>query len=164
MKKQWNQIISVVVFVAVLLCGISSLLAQSDYPTRPIEVVFPFNPGGGADISFRLYKDRVENILKQPIICNYKPGAGGMLATVFVKDTKPDGYTLVVASDSTLSIPPLTKREAKYSLDDFSPVATLTRSPMLLCVKQDSPNKTIHEFVEAAKKKEDDLRYYWHRL
>ena len=153
MKKQKNQIIFTVVFVAVSLCSISSLLAQSGYPTQPIEVVFPFNPGGGADISFRLYKDRVENILKQPIICNYKPGAGGMLATVFVKDTKQDGYTLVEASDSSLSIPPLTKKEAKYTLDDFSSVATLTRSPMILCVKQDSLYKTIQEFIEGAKKK-----------
>jgi len=149
-RKGWT---AVIVGIAVsLLVGVSPALAASDYPTRAIDVVIPFGPGGGTDLTVRLFKDHVEKILGQPMITIYKPGAAGVIAGAYVKEKAPDGYTLFVISNTSL-VSSILARKANFTLDDFVPIATLTLSPNIFAVNKDSPYKTFKDFTEAAKTK-----------
>jgi len=153
-KKRWTM-----VFFGIVMCfmiGISAALAASDYPTRYIDYVIPYGPGGATDVTVRLYKDKVEKLLGQPIVTIYKPGAGGVIAGTYVKEAKPDGYTLLVISNSSITLSMLT-RKAGFTIDDFAPVCTLTLSPIIFCVKKDSPYKTMKDFIQIAKIKK--LKY-----
>lgn len=145
----------VLAFGIVILSAMPATMvsAQGSYPTRAVEVVSPNAAGGGLDFALQLFKPRVEKVLGKPLIINYKPGAGGIQGTLSAKDAKPDGYTLMAATVSTLILPPLTKKGATYSLDDFTPVCNLTSIPLLFCVKEDSPYKTMEDFIRAAKTK-----------
>ena len=149
-----------VVFLTLLVNGASLSMAASDYPTRPIEIILPNAPGGGMDFIFTLFKDKVEKVLKQPMIFTYKPGAAGMTGTLYAKASKPDGYSLLAASISTFVLPPLTRKAAEYTLDDFTPICNLTTIPLAFCVKEDSPYKTMQEFIQAAKTKK--MKYGTH--
>ena len=84
--------------LAFFLMGISAPLswsAQRIYPDRPINMIVPFAPGGGADLGSRVVADKIAEFLGQPLISVYKPGGGGTLGTSFVAKAKPDGYTLL---------------------------------------------------------------------
>jgi tripartite-type tricarboxylate transporter receptor subunit TctC len=149
-RKKWTMMIAgTLVF---LMIGISDAVAASAYPTRPIELVIPYGPGGGTDVTVKLYKDKVEKLLGQPTVMVYKPGAGGVIAGTHVKESKPDGYTFMVISNPSLILSMLT-RKADFTLDDFAPVCTITLFPIMFCVKADSPYKTLDDFVQAAKTK-----------
>lgn len=153
-SKGWT--IVIVEIVVCFMVGISTTIAETDYPTRNINLVVPMAPGGATDSILRLYKDKVEKRLGQPTVMIYKPGAGGVVAGTYVKDSKPDGYTLLVASSNTMILGKLT-RKADYSLDDFIPVCSLALSPSIFCVRPDSPYKTMKDFFQAAKTKK--LKY-----
>ncbi len=137
----------------ILAAGAFSSLGAAGYPNRPIEIVIPYAPGGGADIASTAYKDKAAKILGQPIISNFKPGAGGATGSAYVAQAKPDGYTLLIGSNSPLVIAPLTKKGTGYTLDDFTPVCNLSAVPLVWCVKEDSPYKTMKDFIAAAKTK-----------
>jgi tripartite-type tricarboxylate transporter receptor subunit TctC len=147
--KRWT----VVLFgIAVsFIIGVSSAPA-ADFPTRYIDLVIPFGPGGSTDVTVRLYKDKVEKLLGQPTVLMYKPGAGGVIAGKYVKENKPDGYTHLVIAHSTLVLSMLT-RKAGYTLDDFTPICTLVFTPVVFRVRADSPYKTMKDFVQSAKTK-----------
>ena len=153
-RKRW--IIVIVEIVVCLIVGISTAIAETDYPTRSINMVVPMAPGGATDSILRLYKDKVEKRLGQPTVMIYKPGAGGVIAGTYVKESKPDGYTLLITSSNTMILGKLT-RKADYSLDDFIPVCSLALSPAIFCVRPDSPYKTMKDFFQAAKTKK--LKY-----
>lgn len=143
--------------VTFLLGGTQMGWASSDYPNRPVELVIPYAPGGGADIATTAYKEWAAKILGQPLVSTFKPGAGGATGSAFVAQAKPDGYTLLVGSNSPLVIAPLTKKGTGYTLEDFAPVCNLSAVPLVWCVKEDSPYKTMKEFIAAAKTKK--MRY-----
>jgi tripartite-type tricarboxylate transporter receptor subunit TctC len=148
--KGWTVVI--VGIVTSLMFGISAALAAADYPTRAIDVVIPFGPGGGTDLTVRLFKDHVEKLLGQPMVIVYKPGAAGVIAGAYVKESKPDGYTLFISSNTSL-VSAILARKADFTLDDFVPICTLTLSPTIFSVNKDSPYKTFKDFTEAAKTK-----------
>lgn len=153
MKMEKRIRVLLVVLMGFLLSGYTFSLAETAFPNRPIELVIPFAPGGGADIVSGAFKERVAKILGQPPVSIYKPGAGGGIATAFVAKSKPDGYTLLVGSNTGLIIVPLTQKGLGYTLDDFAPVCNLSTSPLLWCVKDDSPYKTMQDFIQTAKTK-----------
>ena len=144
--------ISCTIFFAMLLSG-AAVASAADYPDRPIDLVIPYAPGGGADIATTAFKDKVAKIVGQPLISNFKPGAGGATGSAFVAQAKADGYTFLVGSNSPLIIAPLTKKGTGYTLADFTPVCNISAVPLVWCVKEDSPYKTMAEFIQAAKTK-----------
>lgn len=152
MKMSMRWMIFLTVWVILFGAGISFGQSASDYPNRPIELVVPYSPGGGADIASRAFKDYVAKILGQPIVQSFKPGAGGATGSAFVAAAKPDGYTLLVGSNSPLVVAPLTKKPG-YTLNDFTPVCNFSLLPLTWVVKDDSPYKTMHDFIQAAKTK-----------
>jgi tripartite-type tricarboxylate transporter receptor subunit TctC len=125
--------------------------AQEPFPTRPIDLVYPFAPGGGADVATSMFKERVGKILGQPLVSGYKPGGGGATATAFVAMAKPDGYTILIGSNTGLITKPLTTRDLGYTMNDLTPICNLTHSPLLWCVKEDGPFKTMQDLIRTAK-------------
>jgi tripartite-type tricarboxylate transporter receptor subunit TctC len=131
----------------------SSLSAAPDYPSRPIEMVIPYPPGGAVEIVVRPFKDKVSQVLGQPVVFTFKPGAGGAAGSAYVAHAKPDGYTILVGSTTPLIMIPLTKKDIGYSLTDFAAVCNLTMTSLVWLVKEDSPFKTMQDFMQVAKTK-----------
>lgn len=149
---------SIVCLFTFMIGGACSDLVAADFPTRPIEIVAPNAPGGGMDFVLTLFKGHVEKVLKQPVILTYKPGASGLVGNMYAKGLKPDGYSLVAESTSSLLLAVLSRsamsgKAADYTLDDFTAISNLTIIPQVFCVKEDSPYKTMRDFIEAAKSK-----------
>jgi tripartite-type tricarboxylate transporter receptor subunit TctC len=141
---------------------ISPVWSQDSYPSKPISVVVPFPPGGVADIVGRPAADAMSRYLKQPVIIENKPGAGGGIGMGYVAKAKPDGYTLLLALSSISIIPEADKvigRPALYQLDQFVPIARLTADPTVLVVRADSPWKSLQEFIEDAKRRPGAITY-----
>lgn len=125
--------------------------AEKSYPTKPINMVFAYGPGGPHDIGSRVIADHLGKFLGQPLISIYKPGGGGVLGTAFVAKSKPDGYTILVGSSSALVLSIIVKK-LDYKLDDFEFIGIYGESPVWLAVKADARWKTLRDFVGEAKK------------
>jgi tripartite-type tricarboxylate transporter receptor subunit TctC len=141
--------------VAAMLCA-SAALAQEAYPSKPITLIVPFPPGGVADIVGRPFADALSRELKQPVVIENKPGAGGGIGMGVVAKAKPDGYTLLLALSSISILPEADKvlgRAPLYQLDQFTPIARLTADPTVLAVRADSPWKSLQEFIDDARKR-----------
>ncbi|WP_274631218.1 tripartite tricarboxylate transporter substrate binding protein [Arvimicrobium flavum] len=140
----------------VLLAGIAALAAataaRADYPERPIEVIVPFDPGGGADTSMRTFGKYAEKLAGQPVVVVNKPGGGGTIGWAeFVRAT-PDGYVLTLETPPFNVIPVLTKPSATgYKLDQFQHICIFAAVPDVLLVREDSPHKTLQDLLDHAK-------------
>jgi tripartite-type tricarboxylate transporter receptor subunit TctC len=124
--------------------------AAEKYPTRPINLIVPYNPGGAADLASKLVADKMAEFLGQPIISQYKPGGGGSLGAAFVAKAKPDGYTVLVGSSTPLVLSPIVKK-LDYRLDDFFVTGIYGETPIWIVVKKEAPWKSLAEFVTEAK-------------
>jgi len=147
--------------VAAVVCA-SAALAQEAYPAKPITLIVPFPPGGVADIVGRPFADALSRELKQPVVIENKPGAGGGIGMGMVAKAKPDGYTLLLALSSISILPEADKvlgRAPLYQLDQFTPLARLTADPTVLAVRADSPWKSLQEFIEDARKRPGAITY-----
>lgn len=146
-----------------LLCGLifflmPALLYAQEYPTKPINVVITFSPGGSADPSMRLLASKTEKFLGQPFIITNNGGGGGSVAMAILAKEKPDGYYLAgCSSTSLIRIPQF--RTVPYKHEDFVPIMHFGAPPSGLVVKADSPWKTVKEFVEYAKKNPGKVTY-----
>ena len=149
----------VFVFGMVLLTGGGNISLALDYPTRPITMVVPFPPGGGADLGSKVVAEKIAPLLGQPIVSEYKPGAGGGLGAALVAKAKPDGYTFVVGSQTTLMINPMTKKDLGYKFEDFIQVSGYSMIPISIQFKAGGPWKTLPEFIADAKKNPGKYRY-----
>ena len=135
-------------------------LADEKYPSRPITLVVPFPPGGSVDIMARQYSEPLSRVLGVPIVVENRAGAGGSVGAQYVARAKPDGYTLVVSSQSSHLANPLTQPKIGYDpVKDFENIAILGRQPNALVVHSSLPFKTFAEFVDYAKKNPGKLNY-----
>ncbi|HEU5294949.1 MAG TPA: tripartite tricarboxylate transporter substrate binding protein, partial [Burkholderiaceae bacterium] len=142
-----------------LLVG-SGAIAQ--YPERAITMIVPFPPGGVADTVARPVADALARELKQPVVIENKPGAGGGLGMGLAARAAPDGYTVLLALSSISVLPEadqLFGRKPAYTLNQFKPIARFTADPTVLVVRADSPWKTFDEFVADAKRRPGALNY-----
>lgn len=130
--------------------------AQSDFPNKPIELVVPYQPGGGTDALARAFADASRKFISQSIVVVNKPGAGGAIGWQEVINSRPDGYKLAVLTVELLTLPHLGL--AKFKYDDFQPIAQLNADPAAITVKAEAPWNTIEEFLAEAKKKPDSVR------
>jgi tripartite-type tricarboxylate transporter receptor subunit TctC len=141
---------------------IAPAYGQDAYPAKPIALVVPFPPGGVADIVARPAADAMSRYLKQPVVIENKPGAGGGIGMGFVAKAKPDGYTLLLALSSISILPEadkVTGRAPLYALDQFAPIARLTADPTVLAVRAESPWKTVQDFIADAKRRPGAITY-----
>lgn len=135
------------------------VMAQ-DYPARPIRLVVPYAPGGGADAVARIVAKRVSESLGQPIVVENRGGAGSILGTDMVAKAAPDGYTLLLGQSGPISINPAVYKTLPYdSVKDFVPITMTTAYPYILVIHPDTPAGTLQEFVALAKSKPGALNY-----
>jgi tripartite-type tricarboxylate transporter receptor subunit TctC len=140
--------------------GSASAQPASDFPNRPVTFVVPFPPGGASDIFARMLGQKLSVQLGQPFVVENRAGATGLIGTQYVARAKPDGYTLLVASNSSQVIAPLLKTTPPFdSVKDFEPITMLGRYPFALDVNPKVPARTVQELVALAKKSPGKLNF-----
>ena len=145
--------------IILLLTFYGLCLAQEKYPTRPIELVVPFGPGGSADLGARCYSDDLAKILNVTINVVNRAGGTGIHGTTYVINSKKDGYTLLGTTDTPLLIMPVISKEATYDpLKDVIPIGRFAHVYSIFAVRSDSPFKTLPELIEYARKNPGKLK------
>ena len=152
-----RRLLTLAIVLAVLV-GVAPATAQQ-YPTRPIEFVIPFAPGGPTDIAIRVIQPQLSANLGVPVVLVNKAGAGGALGMDTVAKARPDGYTLAATTRSTVTILPATQPDVAYKLSDFSVVGSYAFDSVVVLVKTGGPFKTIEELVEQARKNPGKVTY-----
>jgi tripartite-type tricarboxylate transporter receptor subunit TctC len=145
-----------------LVAGTANAQAPAVWPSRPITMVVPFAPGGIADITGRPLAQAMTRTLGQPIVIENRPGAGGGVGMVHVARQKPDGYTLLMALSSIVTIPEADRvngRAQSYQMKEFTPVALVSADPTVLIVRADSPWKTVADLMKDARSRPGKITY-----
>src|SRR5438045_1383088 len=132
-----------------------------DYPARPIRIVVPFGAGGPADVAARLIGNSLQDKFGQPVVVENRTGAGGVIGTLEAAKSPPDGYTLLMmsntqtANESLVALP-----QRKYELmRDLAPIAPINYSDLVIVVHPSVPAKTLAEFIALAKSQPGKLNY-----
>ena len=143
---------------AVLLFGTTPSQAQ-DYPSRPVKIVVPFGAGGPADVYARVVAQHLGEALKQPFVIENRPGAGSVIGTDAVAKSDPDGYTLLMMSNTHTVNESLMPNKPFKLMTDFVGVAPVNYSDLLMVVHPSVPAKDVKEFIALAKSKPGALNY-----
>lgn len=150
---------ALVLSLPIALCVAAPAAAQT-YPTRPITLVLPFPPGGLADLVARRVGQKVGTELGQPVVIESKAGGGGTIGPTAVKSAAPDGYTLLLANNSTQAINVSLMKSLQYDpLKDFTPITMMVSTSHVLVVPEASPAKSVAELIALAKKSPQGLTY-----
>ena len=136
---------------AALLSLAGTAWSADTWPSRAIKVIVPFAPGGSTDIIGRLFSDALGRELGQPIVVENVGGAAGALGTANLTRAEPDGYTLGIATVSTMVVYPAITRKPQYSLDDFQPITNIASMPNIITVGPTIKAKDLKEFIALLK-------------
>jgi len=132
---------------------------SQDYPSKPVRIIVPYAPGGGADILARLIGQKLGASWGQPVIVDNKAGAGGSIGTENASRAAADGYTLLMASPSHAINVSLYKSLSFDAEKDFNGVALVASGPLVLVVNASNPANTVKEFIEQAQAKPGSINY-----
>lgn len=152
----------VLALAAILLSApIATPGSAQDYPSRPVRIVVPFGAGGPADVTARQIGNILQESLGQPFVVENRTGAGGVIGTVEAAKSPPDGYTLLMMSNTqTANESLLTPAQRKYELmRDLAPIAPVNSSDLVIVVHPDVQAKTLAEFIALAKAQPGKLNY-----
>jgi tripartite-type tricarboxylate transporter receptor subunit TctC len=155
-----------------LIAGLAALVAlscapaghiahaqDSEYPTRPVKVVVPYPAGGLVDLITRIVTERLSASLGQQFVIESRAGANGTIASASVAHAEPDGYTLLMITDSH-GVNPLFYKSLSYdSVKDFAPIGLIGKSPMVLTVHVSVPARTVPELIALARANPGSLSY-----
>src|SRR6202165_3799047 len=148
------------VLVALATCAASGAMEQSSYPDRPVHLVVPYPPGALTDLLARTIGERLGASLKQPVIVDNKPGAGTLVGAEFVAKQPADGYTLLMATSTTLGISPALYQPSPINpLRDFAPIAQVGSVNFFLIANPQFPARNVREMVEAIKRNPGKYNY-----
>lgn len=143
-----------------MTCIATSSFAQQPYPSRPVKILVTIPPGGAPDIAARLLAQKMSDNMGQPVLIENRTGANGNIAADIVAKAPPDGYTLILAADSLLTINPHVYAKLPFDpLKDMLPVASVASNQFFLSVNPSLPAKTFQEFIELARKTKPPLPY-----
>ncbi len=137
-----------------LMLALVAGVASAQFPDRPITMIVPFPPGGVADAVARPMAEAMSRDLKQPVVVENKPGAGGGIGMALVSKAKPDGYTVLLSLSSLTVLPEADRilgRPPMYQIADLKPVARFTADPTVFVVRAEAPWKTLQEFIADAR-------------
>lgn len=137
----------------------SPLLAQGDYPNRPIRMIVPFTAGSTTDVIGRTVAEQLEKQLGQPVVVENRPGAGGVLGATAVAGSAGDGYTVLVHSAAHLANPSLYPNLKYDTLKDFAPVSMLASMPNVIVVTNGRGFKSLKDLVDRAKAEPDQYTF-----
>src|SRR5437870_12286996 len=147
---------------ATLLAGPTLLatpcLAQ-DYPTRPIKIIVPFGAGGPADVTARLIGNVLQESFGQPFVIENRTGAGGVIGSQEVTKSPPDGYTLLMMSNTQTANESLVPQRKYELMRDLAPIAPVNYSDLVIVVHPQVAAKTLAEFIALAKSQPGKLNY-----
>lgn len=148
-------------FITLLIATCSTWAsAQSSFPSKPIRVVIGFPAGGPLDQHARLLSERLQQVLGQPVIIDYKSGAGGTVGAQDVMKAAPDGYTLMLANTGVMVINPALYSKLPYgTLKDFIPVARTAMQPLALLVNPNVPVNNLKEFISYTRARPGQINY-----
>jgi tripartite-type tricarboxylate transporter receptor subunit TctC len=151
----------VVIAVAAALLASASRAqpVEADYPGRTVKIVVSAPAGGGLDVAARIIAERLRQRLGQPFIIENRPGAAGNTGAEVVFAAEPDGYTLLAAQPSPLTVNQLLYRKLNFDPAAFVPVATMTAVPNVLVVRPDLPAHSLREFIDHAKANPGKLNF-----
>ncbi len=153
-----KRIITLTIATCLALAGIARA-EEPDYPNRPIRVVVPYPAGGLVDLITRVVTERMAASLGQPFVIESRAGANGTIATASVAHADPDGYTLLMITDSH-GVNPLFYKSLSYdSVKDFAPIGLIGKSPMVLTVHVSVPARTVAELIALARASPGTLTY-----
>lgn len=156
MRRPFPQLAAAVTLLSLVGAG----PAAAAYPERPITLVVPFGAGGITDLVARATGKALSEQLKQPVVIDNRPGAGGNIAAEIVKRAKPDGYTLLFATVGVLAVNPHTDVQVRFdSARDFSYVSTVASTPHVIAVGANVPAKTLGELVKLAQRKPEGVSF-----
>jgi len=145
-----KKLLAIVVAAAAAL--FSAALYADDFPSRPITFTAVFGPGSASDTICRIIADPLGTALKQPVVVEDRPGADGALAALYVHHQTPDGYSLLMATNSPLSADPFLHKDVEYDpVKDFVPVTRVGSFTLMLVVNPSLPIHSVKELVDYAK-------------
>jgi tripartite-type tricarboxylate transporter receptor subunit TctC len=159
--SKWLQleclILSLATFILILAPEIGH--AQS-YPNKPVKIVVPFPPGGPTDVVARMVAMKLSQSFGQPFVVENRPGAGGTIGSQAVAQASPDGYTLLLASTSSLAMAPSLYKNLAYDpRKSFSPISLLSSSAQLIAVNASVPVTSLQQLIALAKDKPGTLAH-----
>jgi tripartite-type tricarboxylate transporter receptor subunit TctC len=147
-------------FGALSIIHSAAVLAQDSYPNKPINFIVPYAAGGGADSRSRQMAQKMSVILKQPIIVDNKPGAGGNIGTEMIARAAPDGYTIGMGNFAPMAVNKTLFTNLRYDPEsDVTPIVLIEKGPLVLVVNPKSPYKTLQDIINAAKAKPGELTF-----
>ena len=148
-----------VLLLALAVATASPAFAQTAYPSKPIRLINPFPPGGGASIIGRLIAQELTERLGQSVVFDNRGGAGGVIGMEIAAHAAPDGYTLTMSTASTITIHPLLSKVPFDPIKDFAPVSHVSNVPLLLVVHPSVAAKSTREFIALLKAQPGKLNF-----
>lgn len=138
---------------------LGSPATADDYPTRPVRIVVPFGAGGPADVAARLLGNLLQERFGQPFVVENRTGAGGIIGTLEAAKSPPDGYTLLMMSNTQTANESLMPQRKYELMRDLAPIAPVNSSDLVIVVHPSVPAKTLQEFILLAKSQPGKLNY-----
>lgn len=145
--------------LAVLLYGVSAIAAAQSYPTKPVKIVVGFAPGGAADYVARAMSEAFGKALGQNVIVENKAGGGSSIAANIVAKSAPDGYTILIASPSSISVNPALNPKIGYTAKELAPITKITASPLVVAANISLGVNSLQDLVVRAKRQPGVLNY-----
>jgi tripartite-type tricarboxylate transporter receptor subunit TctC len=152
MKRMW------LAFLELMLIAPLALGQAKDFPNRPVKVIVPYTAGSGSDTSARFFGEKLAAVLGQPFVVENRPGASGVISVMTVKSAPADGYSILLASNSPLSVNAVTIKDLPYDpLKDLKPLSGLTRGMNAYVVAANSKLNSFADLLAAAKRERQPL-------
>lgn len=158
MKGLCRSRIFIVGFLVVILGFYSPFVIAQEYPTKQIEFIINFGPGGTSDLSARALAEATSKYLGQPVVPVNKPGGAGTIGVTYVKNAKPDGYTIGLITTSPAFILPHVQEVPYDMLRDFTPIVNYGEYLFNFMVRSDSPWKTFKEMIDFARQHPGEVK------
>ena len=147
-------------FLSLSILIITNSVAAQNYPNKPIKLIVPFGAGGITDVVARAFAEPLSAELGQQVIIENKPGAGGNIAAELLKNSAPDGYTLMLTTIGVVAVNPHTYATIKFdSLQDFTYISTVAETPHVIAINPSVPAKNLSELIKLAKDKPESISF-----
>ncbi len=144
---------------AAFAIGLPAPAQSPPYPTKPVKIVVPFAAGGPADVYARYVGQRLQDVLGQSFVIENKPGAGSIIGTDAVAKSAPDGYTLLMMSNTHTVNESLISNKPFALMRDFTPIAPVNNSDLVLVTRSELPVRDLKDLLQQAKAKPDGMTY-----
>src|SRR5262245_20920632 len=155
LRSMWASALAALIAVA---CPFGAAQAQ-DYPSKPITLIVPFTPGGSTSVIARAISDRLSEALKQPILIDNRGGAGSTIGARAVAKSAPDGHTILLGTNATLTIALNLTRNAAYERKDLASIGFVGAVPNVVVVNAKSPARSITDLVAQAPTSGKPIQY-----